>query len=100
MIEHIVLFRWSETAKLSDVEGVMKKMGDLKQQIPGIVDLTRGKNFADALGAPTQGYTHSAIVRFVDRAALEAYLPHPAHQNILDMCRPLLDSIIQIDLEA
>ena len=51
----------------------MAELRGLKGKIAGIVDLSCGPNFSDLANC----YTHGLVVRFTDRAALEAYGPHP-----------------------
>lgn len=89
MIEHIVLFRWSELASVDAIQDVMNRLRDLKNQVPGIIDLTCG----EGLAATKQGYTHGVTIRFIDRKALEAYLPHSAHQQVVEFLKPLIAEV-------
>lgn len=86
MIEHIVLFRWSTLATVDAIQDVMNRLRSLEDQVPGITDLKCG----EGLTANTQGYTHGVTIRFIDRKALEAYLPHPAHQQVVEFLKPLI----------
>ncbi|MEB3259385.1 MAG: Dabb family protein, partial [Cyanobacteriota bacterium] len=38
-----------------------------------------------------QGFTHGFCMTFRDRAARDAYLPHPAHQRVVELLLPLLE---------
>lgn len=96
MIEHIVLFRWTETASKEAVENVITELRGLKSKIPGIVDLSCGANFCDR----AKGYTHGLVVRFKDRAALETYGPHPEHQRVVqNLIKPIAADILALDYE-
>ncbi|HEX3624721.1 MAG TPA: Dabb family protein [Verrucomicrobiae bacterium] len=79
MVAHIVLLRWTENASQEAIDAVMTELRDLRNKIPGIVDVTSGKNFSER----AKGFTHGLIFHFKDRAALEGYLPHPEHQRVV-----------------
>ncbi len=96
MIEHIVLFRWTQDAAPDDFAEVMEGLRGLQEQIPGIVDLTCGEDFSGR----AQGYTHGLVVRFTTRAALDAYGPHPAHQHVVQaLINPIRESVLAFDFE-
>ena len=96
MIEHIVLFRWTPQATGEQVEQAMTGLRALKATVPGIADLTCGANFSDC----SQGYTHGLVVRLTDRAALEAYGPHPAHQRVVqEFINPIRADALAFDFE-
>jgi hypothetical protein len=96
MIEHIVLFRWTDNASAEAKENVLTELRKLKGKIPGIVDLSCGTNFCDR----SKGYTHGLVVRFTDRAALDAYGPHPEHQRVVqNLIKPLAADILALDYE-
>jgi len=96
MIEHIVLFRWTEKATPQAIDSVMTELRKLKGKIPGIVDLSCGANFSDR----AKGYTHGLVVRFTDRAALDAYGPHPEHQRVVqNFIAPIRADILALDYD-
>ncbi len=96
MVEHVVLFKWKEGADPTAIAAAIGALQRLKQQIPGIVDLTCGENFSTR----AQGFQCGLVVRFTDRAALEAYGPHPAHQDVvLNFLTPIREDVIAIDYE-
>ena len=96
MIEHIVLFRWTDAAGGKAIETVMTELRGLKNKIPGIVDLSCGANFCDR----AKGFTHGLVVRFTDRASLEAYGPHPEHQRVVqNLIKPIAADILALDYE-
>jgi diphthamide synthase (EF-2-diphthine--ammonia ligase) len=96
MIEHLVLFQWQEQASDDEIEAVIEALRGLKERIPGIVELSCGENFSER----SQGFQHGLVVRLKDRAALEAYFPHPEHQKIVqNLIKPILAQIISVDYE-
>src|SRR5215831_2920047 len=96
VIEHIVLFRWSAEASQEAIDSAVAELSKLKGKIPGIVDLSCGANFSDR----AKGYTHGLVVRFTDRATLEAYGPHPEHQRVVqNLINPIRADTLALDYE-
>ncbi len=97
MIEHLVLFQWTPDASAEAVARVVTELRALKGRIPGVLDLTCGENFSPR----SQGFTHALVVRFEDRAALEAYGPHPAHQRVVqELISPIRADTLALDYEV
>ena len=97
MIEHILLFRWNETATQEAVKNAMAELRGLKDKIPGIVDVTSGTNFSER----SKGFTHGMVFRFKDRAALDGYIPHPEHQRVVQkILNPIRADTLVVDYEV
>ncbi len=79
MIEHVVLFKFSEETTKEQKEEGMRRLTRVKESIPGIVDIQAGNNFSER----SQGFESGLTVRFETKEALEAYGPHPAHQEVV-----------------
>ena len=96
MVEHIVLFRWTEEASQEAIDSAVAELRGLRGKIAGVVDLSCGANFSDL----AKGYTHGLVVRLTDRAALEAYYPHPEHQRVVEkFINPIRADILALDCE-
>ena len=96
VIEHVVLFKLKAEAPDERKAEMLRQLTSLKERIPGIIGVSAGVNFS----ARAQGYTHGFVVRFRDRAALEAYLPHPAHQAVVEHhVRPISEGVLALDYE-
>jgi Stress responsive A/B Barrel Domain len=96
MIEHIVLFQWMEIASREARDNAMVELRQLKNKIPEILDLSCGENFSDS----AKRYTHGLVVRFKDRAALQAYLAHPEHERVVQkFIKPFRNDILALDYE-
>ena len=96
MVEHLVILKFKEDTTQEQLEDFLAGAKGLQDKFDGIVDLSVGENFTDR----SQGFTHGVCVRFHDRAALEHYLPHPAHMDVVETyIKPILDDIIVIDYE-
>ena len=96
MVEHILLMRWTEEASEEAIDRALDELRGLKGKIAGIVELSCGANFSER----AKGYTHGLVMRFTDRAALEAYGPHPEHQRVVqDFISPIRADILALDYE-
>jgi Stress responsive A/B Barrel Domain len=97
MVEHVVLFKLKPEATEAQKNAMIEALRGLKGQIEGIVDLSCGRNFSQR----SQGFEIGLVVRFRDRAALEAYLPHPAHRGVVERSiNPIRQEVIVADYEV
>ncbi len=97
MVTHIVLFTWKPAAAPEAIDRAVAELRALKGKIPGIVELSSGANFSER----AQGFHHGLLVRFTDRAALEVYGPHPAHQRVLrEFLTPIMGDVVVVDYES
>jgi hypothetical protein len=96
VVEHIVLFKWNAEATTEQITAAIAGLRGLKDQVPNILDLSVGENFSDR----AQGFTHGLVVRFPDKAALDVYGPHPAHQHVVQtFINPIRESVLALDYE-
>jgi len=88
VIEHIVLFKARADARPEEIAEMLHRLRRLPEEVPGILYLSCGPSFSDR----SQGYTHGLVVRFPDRAALDAYQVHPKHQAaVTEAIRPTIE---------
>lgn len=98
MIEHIVLFKMKQDVTDQQRTEFIDALKGLQQSVPGILELTAGRNFNHERG---QGYEIALLVRFGNRDALDAYGPHPAHQDVVQKyVVPWCEDVIVADYEA
>ena len=92
---HVVCFRFKEGTTQADIDAINAAFEKLPQQIDTIRHFEWGVNVSPE--GLADGFTHCYVVTFDDKAGLEAYLPHPAHQAFVAMLRPKLDKPFVID---
>jgi hypothetical protein len=97
-LRHVVLFKFKDGAPPDAVKAIEEKFRGLKARIPGIVDFEWGTDESPEKLA--QGFTHCFFVTFPDAAARDAYLPHPAHKEFVDVLKPHLDKVLVVDYVA
>ncbi|MGA9290798.1 MAG: Dabb family protein [Anaerobacillus sp.] len=97
MIEHVVLFKFSEQTTKEEKEEGMRRLTKVKESIPGIVDIQAGNNFSER----SQGFESGLTVRFESKEALEAYGPHPAHQEVVSYLKEIgMQDTLALDFEC
>ena len=80
MIRHVVLFKLAKGVNAAAVAKVFSALKDLQYKIPGIISISTGHD--NSPEGIQRGHTHGFTVDFVDAAARDAYLPHPAHRQV------------------
>lgn len=74
-VEHIVWIKFNEGVSEERANEHIANLLTLKDRVPGVTRVTAGKNFTER----SKGFTHALVVTLEDKAALDAYLPHPEH---------------------
>ena len=95
MYVHMFAFRLKPGVTEEQKDRMLREIGALQKQIPGILDSVVGKNDSPR----GQGYEIGGTMKFADKTALEAYNAHPVHQALLKWLVPLIDAI-EIDFPA
>jgi hypothetical protein len=95
MVIHTFFFRWKPGTTDAQKQRAQDTIRGLHTQIPGILETNVGVNFSPR----SQGYEFAGVMKFTDRAALDAYGTHPVHLELLSWLMPLIDPI-EVDFEA
>jgi hypothetical protein len=97
MIHHIALFQWKPGVTPAQEADLGRRLTALKTLIPGILNATFGhQNSPEGLG---KGMHVGLSVVFVDAAARDAYLPHPAHLEAVAHLKPVLADLVVLDYD-
>jgi len=92
---HTFAFRWKPGVTSAQKERSVAIIRDLQGRIPGLLNTWVGTNISPR----SQGYELGGVMQFSDRAALDAYSTHPAHQKVLAFLLPLIEPV-ELDFEA
>lgn len=95
MVEHLVWFKLKESATEEDKQGMVAGALAMDGKVDGVVSLSCGRDFSGR----SKGFEIGLTVRFTSRAALEAYGPHPAHQEFVGQFKPLWEEVMALDYE-
>lgn len=96
MVDHLVFFAAKEEASTEEVEDLLASILNLKDEVPGVIDLTVGEDF----GGRSGGYTHALFARFEDAAGLQEYMRHPAHLAVVEKLDATTTGRIVADYEV
>jgi antibiotic biosynthesis monooxygenase (ABM) superfamily enzyme len=95
MYIHCFAFRWKPGTTEEQIARAEREIKALQGQIPGLLETYAGQNISPR----GQGYTFGGVMKFVDRASLDAYGPHPVHQKLVSWLMPLIEPI-EVDFEV
>jgi len=102
VIAHVILFRPKATFTRVERTALATNLTEATKRIPAIRRVQVGRRVLT--GQPYEGsmveeYTHAAIIEFDDRAALDAYLAHPAHEGLAARFFAAVDTALIYDYE-
>jgi hypothetical protein len=95
MFVHMFAFRWKPGVTEEQKQRVIAEIRKLQGQIPGLVETSVGVNISPR----GQGFELGGVMKFADKASLDAYGPHPVHQKLVSWLMPLIEPI-EVDFEA
>lgn len=95
---HVVLFKFKDSATPDQVKSVEDAFRKLSTQVDTITGYEWGTNVSPE--NKNEGFTHCFLVTFKDKAGLDVYLPHPAHDAFKAVLRPYLDKVLVVDFVA
>jgi Stress responsive A/B Barrel Domain len=95
MYIHMFAFRWKPGVSDEQKQRVISEIRKLQGQIPGLAETFVGANISPR----GQGYELGGVMRFADKASLDAYGGHPVHQKLVGWLMPLIDPI-EVDFES
>jgi hypothetical protein len=94
MYIHMFAFRWKPDVTEAQKQRVIAEIRKLQGQIPGLLETSVGVN----ISSRGQGYELGGVMKFSDKASLDAYSPHPVHQKLVSWLMPLIEAI-EVDFE-
>jgi hypothetical protein len=98
-IEHIVII-WLKQPGTTDAQNTIIKASQALKTIPGVMALKSGKAVPSQRTVVDSSFDVTLIISFADQAALDAYLTHPLHLQLLEeTIKPLVDRFRVYDLK-
>jgi quinol monooxygenase YgiN len=97
MLKHVVIWKVKDSARKAEHAARVKaELESLAGRIPGLVHIEVGIDIG------YDGDAHDVVLysEFTDRAALDAYQPHPLHLEVKKVIGPLLSARHVVDWEA
>ncbi len=95
MLRHVVLFKF----KPSTTPEQLKEVTDAFAALPAKIDVIKDFEWGTDVSVEnlSKGFTHCFFVTFAVAAGRDAYLPHPAHKEFVDLVKPKLDDVTVVD---
>jgi len=93
MLTHIVC--WKYKAETSDAERAehVAKLRALPDVIPNILSFTVGRDILHL----ERSFDTGLVAVYPDRAALDFYTVHPAHQEVAALGKPIAERVVSVD---
>jgi hypothetical protein len=95
MYIHAFVFRWVEGITEEQKKRVKAEILALQGKIPGLLETHVGTNVSPR----GQDYEFGGVMKFTDRAALDAYFPHLVHKALGEWLMPLIEPL-ELDFDA
>jgi hypothetical protein len=101
MIRHTVFVKFPADTRAETIDALFAALDDLRALLPGMLSFKGGPNVSPE--GLARGFTHAFVADFVDAAARDAYLVHPAHQaaggRLVAAAEGGVDDLIVIDID-
>ena len=94
-LQHVVCFKFKDTATPQDIQKVEKAFAALKGKIPQVAGLEWGTNVSKE--NKDKGFTHCFIVTFKSEADRDTYIEAPAHKEFVKLVGPAVADVFVID---
>jgi heme-degrading monooxygenase HmoA len=94
-VNHQVWIKFRDDVPAEHIEEILAGLRALRGKVPGILDLNVGRNFTER----ANGHQYGLMVILQDKAALEAYGPHPQHVEVAKKIRASAESALALDYE-
>ena len=90
---HIAIFQWKPNVTEAEIADVLREVEALQPKIPGIVEISCGKNTSRY----SEGYTHVVLVRGETQDAIDAYRKHPDHVSVAGRIEAMEERGVGVD---
>lgn len=97
-VQHIVYFKFKETANPAEVARHMDAFAALSYTIPGIVSYSAGKTFGVDYEA-TGDYDTMHCLKCESEQALESYFHHEAHKSFIEENKHLWQDVLVVNAQ-
>ncbi|NOH62406.1 Dabb family protein [Vibrio sp. RE88] len=95
MIRHILLIQFKPNASSQQIDELKASFLSMPAKVEGVDSVEWGLN--DSPEGKNKHYTHCVMMTFPDEAGRDRYLPHPEHDALKEIFRPILEDIVVFD---
>lgn len=83
MLVHIVMFQFKEENK----EGNVARVKAMLEALPGKIESLKSMEVGIDISRSERSFDMVLVSTFDDQAGLDAYAPHPAHQEVVSVIK-------------
>lgn len=95
LLRHVVLFNFNEAATSDTIKVIEEAFASLPAKIPEIHSFEWGTN--NSPEGLDKGLTHCFLVTFLSEDDRAKYLPHPKHQEFVQLIGPYVEDVTVVD---
>lgn len=94
-VKHVVLFKFKEHVDAR----LMNELIEGYKALPGKIEHMKHFEWGADMSVEDlhNGFTHCFITTFADSSGRDAYIPHQAHKDYVEVLFPHLDKILVVD---
>jgi heme-degrading monooxygenase HmoA len=92
-IQHVVLFKFPRRLTTDEQRWMLDVVAAWPKEIPGFTRLRLGKD----VGGRSGGYEYLLLTEFESAEAMEAYFPHPKHQEFAKWVAEMQTEVLRND---
>ena len=94
-LRHVVIFKYKPEVTAAQLDEINRAFQNLKIAIPQVKEFERGIN--NSPEGLNKGFTHCYLITFANEADRDAYLPHPAHKQFVELIGGKLEEAFVFD---
>ena len=92
-VQHVVLFKFPGELTADEERWMFDIVGSWPKEIPGFTRLRLGKD----VGGRSGGFDYLLLTEFESDAAMQAYFPHPRHQEFAKWVADMQAEVLRND---
>jgi len=92
-VQHVVLLKFPRELTADEERWMFDVVGAWPKEIPGVTRLRLGKD----VGGRAGGYEYLLLTEFESAEAMEAYFPHPKHQEFASWVADMRTDVLRND---
>jgi len=93
MVVHIVMFKFKDENKVSNIENVKQRLLDLKEKIDVLKSIEVGVDFSNS----ERSFDLSLYSTFESKEALKAYAVHEEHLKVVELIKSVTQESKVVD---
>jgi hypothetical protein len=95
MLRHVAVFVFTPEFDADGLDDWIERIRELAAVVPEVRSMSIGRNVITG----THAWQVAIVADFENRAGLDAYNHHPAHQKVLEISGPVKERLATVDFE-